>query len=229
MMAKSKDGGLLKSDVFDRTRPKGALVSPATYNLVIGLTLCWGFLVNWLIVKQIDTQTLLSIPVLFFFIAYFASCFLGIYLFNTYTEPAISFIGYNFVVVPFGLVLNIVISRYDPTLVLEAIQVTALVTIVMMLLGAAFPDFFKSISTTLLISLFAMIFIELFQIFVLGRVNEWVDWVVAIIFCGYIGYDWGRANQIPKTTDNAIDSAAAIYMDIINLFVRILRILGRRK
>lgn len=44
-----------------------------------------------------------------------------------------------------------------------------------------------------------------------------------------IGYDWGRANRIPKTTDNAIDSAAAIYIDIINLFVRILRIMGRRR
>jgi len=228
-MAKSKDSGFLKSDVFERTRPQGALVSPATYNLVIGLTLCWGFLANWLIVKYIDTQYLLSIPLFVFFIAYFASCFLGIYLFNRYTEPAISFIGYNFVVIPFGLVVNIVVSRYDPTLVLGAIQVTALVTVVMMLLGATFPDFFKSIGTTLFISLLAMIFVELFQILVLGRVNEWVDWVVALIFCGYIGYDWGRANQIPKTVDNAIDSAAALYMDIINLFLRILRIMGRKK
>jgi FtsH-binding integral membrane protein len=28
--------------------------------------------------------------------------------------------------------------------------------------------------------------------------------------------------------DNAIDSAAAIYMDVINLFLRVLRIMGRR-
>ena len=59
--------------------------------------------------------------------------------------------------------------------------------------------------------------------------REWIDWAVVFIFCGYIGYDWGRANRIPKTVDNAIDSAAALYMDIINLFLRILRILGRRR
>ncbi|HCA63484.1 MAG TPA: hypothetical protein DEP73_05025, partial [Pseudomonas sp.] len=52
--------------------------------------------------------------------------------------------------------------------------------------------------------------------------------IVVLIFCGYVGVDWGRANQIPKTLDNAIDSAAALYMDIINLFLRILRILGRK-
>ena len=50
---------------------------------------------------------------------------------------------------------------------------------------------------------------------------------VAIIFCGYIGYDWGRANNIPKTYDNAVDCAAALYMDIIIFFLRILRIMGR--
>ena len=55
------------------------------------------------------------------------------------------------------------------------------------------------------------------------------DWVVAAIFCGYIGYDWGRANAIPKTLDNAIDSAASLYIDIIILFMRILRIMARRR
>jgi len=79
------------------------------------------------------------------------------------------------------------------------------------------------------IALLAMIVIELFQIFILGIHQNWIDWAVAVIFCGYIGYDWGRGNQIPKTLDNAIDSAAALYMDIINLFLRILRILDRRK
>jgi FtsH-binding integral membrane protein len=61
------------------------------------------------------------------------------------------------------------------------------------------------------------------------RARGWIDWAVAAIFCGYIGYDWGRAMRIPKTVDNAVDSAAAVYMDIVNLFARILRILGRRR
>jgi len=73
-----------------------------------------------------------------------------------------------------------------------------------------------------------VILVELFQLFVLGIHSNWLDWVVVLIFCGYIGYDWGRANSIPKTLDNAVDSAAALYMDIINLFLRILRIMGRK-
>lgn len=67
------------------------------------------------------------------------------------------------------------------------------------------------------------------QLYVFHAQSGVTDWIVAAIFCGYVGYDWGRANNIPKTLDNAVDSAAALYMDIINLFLRILRILGRKK
>lgn len=220
---------MLKSDVFQRTGTDTATVSGATYNLLIGLVLCWGFLVNWVIVREVDTAWLTNINPLIFFGGYFASCFFGVYLFNKSEEPAISFIGYNFVVVPFGLIVNLVVSQYQPELVMQAIQITASVTVLMMVLGTLFPQFFQNIYTGLVVSLLGVLIIELFQIFVLGIHSNWIDWVVAIIFCGYVGYDWGRANQIPKTVDNAIDSAAAIYMDIINLFLRILRILGRRR
>ena len=55
-----------------------------------------------------------------------------------------------------------------------------------------------------------------------------VDGLFVLIFSGYIGYDWARANRLPKTLDNAIDSAAALYLDIINLFLRLLRLMRRR-
>ena len=150
------------------------------------------------------------------------------YLYKKSDNPLVSFIGYNFVVVPFGLIINIVVARYDPNIVLDAIKVTGLVTAGMMLLGSLFPRFFARIAGALTIALIVVILVELFQVFILGIHQGWLDWAVALIFCGYIGYDWGRANRIPKTLDNAVDSAAALYMDIINLFIRVLRIMGRR-
>ena len=50
---------------------------------------------------------------------------------------------------------------------------------------------------------------------------------IAVIFALYIGYDWVKAQQYVHTLDNAVDSALDIYMDIINLFLRVLMILGR--
>ena len=220
---------MIETSVFDRTESDHPQISHATYNVVIGLVLCWGFFINWMIVRNVETQWLASINIWVFMVGYFASCLIGVYLFNSSDDPAVSFLGYNFVVIPFGLIINLVVSRYDPTLVADAMQVTALVTIVMMLLGSMYPRFFEAIHTGLVVSLLAVIVIELVLHFVFGKTSTWLDWIVAAIFCGYIGYDWGRANQIPKTLDNAIDSAAAIYMDIINLFLRILRIMGRRR
>ncbi|MGF1688775.1 Bax inhibitor-1 family protein [Photobacterium japonica] len=219
---------MMESNVFDRTETDDPVISDGLYNFTIGMVLCWGFFVNWLMVLFIPVEAVLSVSPWVFIIGYFASCFFGVYLFRSSDNPVVSFIGYNFVVVPFGLIINVVVSRYDPNLVLDAIKVTGFVTGCMMVLGTLFPQFFKRIIGTLCISLLIVLLVELFQIFVLGIRQAWTDWAVVIIFCGYIGYDWGRANQIPKTLDNAVDSAAALYMDIINLFLRILRIMGRR-
>lgn len=219
----------MEHSVFER---QGQLtdrtISPGAYNLVIGLTLLWGFLINWWMVDTISTEWIRSINSWVFFGGYFACCMFGIYLFSRSANPLVSFVGYNLVVVPFGLIINLVVSRYDPSLVLEAIRITALVTVGMMVLGTLFPAFFERIASALTVALLLVIIVELVEIFVFGIHHGILDWIVVLIFCGYIGYDWGRANQIPKTLDNAIDSAAALYMDIINLFLRILRILGRK-
>jgi FtsH-binding integral membrane protein len=129
--------------VFDRTETTDKIISGSTYNLIIGLTLIWGFAVNWWMVLNIPVESISNIDPIFFFIGYFASCFFGIYLFSKSDRPAVSFIGYNFVVVPFGLIINLVVSQYNPDVVLEAIRVTGMVTFVMMLLGSMYPAFFQ--------------------------------------------------------------------------------------
>lgn len=219
---------MYESNIFNRTETNAELLGESQYNLVIGAVLLWGFFVNWLLVVNIDPAFLRSINTWLFLGGYLASCFYGIHLFTKSDKPLTSFIGYNFVVVPFGLVINMVVSVYSPDVVVEAIKITGGVTLVMMALGAMYPAFFQKIQGALIVALLAVFVIEMFQVFILGIHQNWIDWAVAAIFCGYIGYDWGRANQIPKTLDNAVDSAAALYMDIINLFLRILRILGRR-
>ena len=79
---------------------------------------------------------------------------------------------------------------------------------------------------TLCISLLITVVVEIILFFV-GIQLGIIDYVVVLIFCGYVGYDWAKANVQTKTVDNAIDSASELYVDIVNLFVRILRILAR--
>ena len=54
-------------------------------------------------------------------------------------------------------------------------------------------------------------------------------WIGAIVFSVYIAYDFHRSQMYPKTLDNAVDSALDIYLDVINLFLKVLRILAKAK
>ncbi|MBO7709254.1 MAG: US12 family protein, partial [Lachnospiraceae bacterium] len=88
--------------------------------------------------------------------------------------------------------------------------------------------FFLSIGRVLIFALIGSIVIELIGGLLLHLPLGIMDYVVVVIFAGYIGYDWARAQAYPKTLDNAIDSAADIYVDIINIFIRILSIIGKK-
>jgi FtsH-binding integral membrane protein len=62
--------------------------------------------------------------------------------------------------------------------------------------------------------------------FGLGNVR---DWLVVCLFSCYIGFDISFAKNRPRTLDNAIDSACGLYLDIVNLFLRILMIIARNR
>ena len=155
-----EETGKKEENVFDRRElEEGARkISGSTYNLIIGLVLVYGFIVNWLMVKLVPAvQLVAQMGPLLFILLYFGLCFLGIYLFKKSNNPVVSFIGYNLVVVPFGFVINIVVMRYNPALVIEAMKITGLVTATMMILGSIYPNFFKRIAPVLTISLLLVI------------------------------------------------------------------------
>ena len=97
-----------------------------------------------------------------------------------------------------------------------------------MMAGAAWPKFFLSIGRGLFVAFLAAFVVELGFFFITGSAPALFDWLFVGIFSGYIGYDWARAQRLPKTLDNAVDAAAALYVDIVNLFIRLLQIFSRR-
>ena len=204
----------------------GLTVTDRTYNLIIGLVVLWGLLVNFLMCRLLAVQ-ILSMNYLVVLIAYFAGSLAGMFIVYRSPSAAVSFLGFTLLAVAMGLLLTFFLSLYSAQSILLAIRVTGAVTCVMLILSLLWPHFFLSLGRTLLVALIACVVIQL--VFgLLFRVSMgWMDWVVALIFCGYIGYDWAKAQLYPRTVDNAVDSAADIYVDIINLFVRVLSIVGR--
>ena len=128
-----------------------------------------------------------------------------------------------------GLLLTFYVYLFTANSVAYAFIATGLVTVMMIILSMLYPDFFKSLGRTLFISLIGCILVEFIGSLIFHLPLTIIDYVVALIFCGYIGLDWSRAQQFPKTLDNAVDSAADIYLDVVNLFIRILSITGKRR
>ena len=207
-------------------------ISPQAYNLILGGTLLYGFLVNCFMVEYCfsTAYSLIGEHYVAFLIGYIVLVVAGSLMVNGSSNPIISFLGYNLIVVPLGLVVSYVINIFNLTgyssSVTYAFALTGAVTLIMMAISSLAPNFFLSLGRTLSITLLVTLVLELILYFA-GAPLVIIDYIVVFIFCGYIGYDWARANACAKTIDNAVDFAAELYVDIINLFLRILSILAR--
>ena len=202
-------------------------VTRERFNLILGGTLLWGFLMNILFCVLFG-RAAAQLPYGAVTIAYVILAFTGILINTRSQKPIWSFVGYNLIVLPLGLVLSILIADAGAEAVRETFQITAAVTTGMLLLYNWKPAFFARMGPCLLGALLLTLAAEL-ALFLFQRSFELTNVIVALIFCGYIGFDWARAQQRPCTADNAIDSACALYLDIINLAMRILASRSRRR
>ena len=202
-------------------------ISDRTYNIFLGIIVCYGLILSGLI-GTYCTSFVEGLNPIIFLIGYFVSCIIGIILSTTSTNPIVSFIGYNLVVLPIGLVLSTCLYEYNLETISSAIMLTGIVVAIMIVISSIKPDIFRGMGLTLFISLTIGIIVEIISYF-LGYNGNLFDYIFIIIFSLYLGYDWCRAQDYPKTYDNAIDSALDIYLDIINLFIRILSILGNNR
>ena len=206
----------------------GTQVTERGYNMTIGLTLLWGVMIN-AVMAAFFTYQILRINYVLILVLYFVGTIGCSILIHKSDNPAVSFAGFTGMAVSMGLLLTFYVTAFTGHSVAYAFIATALVTVIMVLLSMLYPGFFMNLGRTLIISLLACIIIEVAGAFIFGLPMTIIDYAVALLFCGYIGLDWSRAQRYPKTLDNAIDCAADIYLDIVNLFVRILSITGKRR
>lgn len=196
-------------------------LSNRQYNVAIGLLLLWGFVVN-AVMCIFFADVFAAINPIALLIGYFVVAVAGICMSRFSNNPVVSFIGYNLVVLPIGAVLSVVLQGYWVTTIIKTLIATIVITLLMIGVAIIKPEIFKSMGLTLFICLTGVIIIELIFLFIGATMPKWWDWLVAVLFCGYIGYDWVVAQRKPKTLDNAIDSVVDLYLDIVNLFLRLL-------
>ena len=210
----------------------GHYISRRAYNLALGGLVLYGLIVNLILCTIPEvTELYYTMNPIVFLIAYFALCLSGCAISAKSDNPIVSFIGYNMVCCPMGVVVSACVAGYGGIgneLVQQAFLITCFITAVMVAASLAFPQVFEKLGGVLLTVLIALIVVEL--VLMLFNVEQIVtSWIAAIVFSLYIGFDFWRSQRFEPCLDNAVDCALDIYMDIINLFVRLLEILGSSK
>lgn len=211
------------SDVYQRSGSDE--MSRRAFYLVIGALLSWGFLATSIVAEMCvnwkpDTLTFLLVGL--------GLPIIGIFM--SMGGAFLSFIGYHLVLIPFGAILGPWLGQMTiahPGVVHQAAFLTAAVTAVMGGTGVLFPNFYRGLGGALFGALTALVVVSIISLFVPALAHLGViHWIAAGIFALYIGYDMFRASEVPATLDNAVDIAISLYLDIINLFLRIASILS---
>lgn len=215
----------------DRYKVRGdeKYISDRAFYIVMSLVLLFGFVVNALEVYFLADIVLTWDPIIFV-VVYFVMAIVGV-LINVFSRNTVlSFIGYCLVVLPIGALLAFVVPAYSINVVRAAFFATVCLSAVFVLLAILYPNVFLSIWKVLSVSLLIGLIFSLVNMLtgIFSTAMVWLDWLIVLVFCCYVGFDISLARNRPKTIDNAIDSACGLYLDLINIFVRLLAILGRR-
>ncbi len=199
------------------------------YALILGLSLTWSvFLVAAGARMSLDWRYGLGL-VLLTFICSIA----GITIFSASEKPLVSLFGVSILSFFMGLSIGPIIAYYNAQTVMYALALTVFVTIGMVILGVLLPNLIAKMTGVLFVGLLVLLVgyfaASLFALFgiVSTTVFTALDWLGLAIFSLYIWWDWARAMKLPKTVDNAIDASGALIVDIVNLFLTMLRIVAR--
>ena len=146
------------------------------------------------------------------------------------TTAKISFIIYSFLT---GLTFSSIFVVYELTSIMYVFLVCSIIFGVFAVIGATTNIDLSKIGTILLMLLIGIIICSIINIFL---ANEGFDLALCIIglivFMIYIAYDMQKIKQLETIYDGdklAIIGALELYLDFINIFLRLLQLFGKSR
>lgn len=161
---------------------------------------------------------------------------LGIVMFHVSDKPAVSGLGVSVMSVSLGLMIGPMVALYQANIVIGAVAISCGIMVIMSVLGIIFPAFFEGWGaalmvglTVLVVGLFAeAIFLSLgVDISHFQLADHLFTWGGLLLFSGFVAYDWAKAlRKHEYTLDKAIDASGGLILDLVNIFIRVLAIMG---
>lgn len=135
-----------------------------------------------------------------------------------------------------GVTLSVVFVVYELSSIVSVFIISALVFGILGFIGYKTNRDLNSWGTYIIVFLIAGIVLSLLNLIVFRSsvLDIAIDWLILILFCGATIYDINKIKVLQESADINQDKihiycAMQLYLDFINIFLRILSIFGKRK
>lgn len=130
-----------------------------------------------------------------------------------------------------GLTFSSIFILYELESIIWIFLATAILFGILSLIGAKTKINLSGLGVFLIIGLLAIIIISIINMFLLNNTIDLALCIISIvIFMGYVAYDVQKICRINTNNDNiAIIAAFDIYLDFINIFIRLLQLFGKNR
>jgi len=148
----------------------------------------------------------------------------------TFSEAVMAFLLYSFLN---GLTLSSIFIVYTATSIVTTFLVTTIVFGIMAIYGYTTKRDLTSIGNLAFMALIGVIIASLVNLFLKSTTFSYIlSYLSIAIFIGLTAYDTQKIKEMESYSDNknlGILGALTLYLDFINIFLNLLRILGRQR
>jgi len=146
-------------------------------------------------------------------------------------ESSLTKILYAMYSVLTGLTFSTIFIAYEMSSIIYVFLATSLIFLIFSLLGKNSNADLSKLRTYLFVALLSILILELINIFVMNNNLDMVLCGVGVlVFTGYVYYDVNKIINYYDYTDNmAVVGAFNLYLDFINIFLKLLRLFGKKR
>lgn len=147
------------------------------------------------------------------------------------TTAKITYLGYSFLT---GVTFSALFLLFSLSSIIFVFLVTAILFGLFALIGKFTNIDLTKFGVYLFIGLIGIIILEIINIFLMNNTLDMVTCIISIvIFLGYTAWDMQRIKSLAESNNSsenmAIFGAFELYLDFINLFIDLLRLLGKSR
>ena len=130
-----------------------------------------------------------------------------------------------------GLTFSSIFIVYEMTSIIFVFLATSIIFLIFSVLGKNSKINLRKFGIYLFVGLLSILILSLINIFVMNNTLDMLLCIVGvIIFVGYVYYDINKIVNYYDDTDNmAVVGAFNLYLDFINIFLKLLRLFGKER